>query len=89
MKCITIIAPLFCRVVSSDVKAAEGVYRLMQRFNWTRIAVITQQETIFTSVSTSDYGADIFNFNIVAIDTQYAPHTYVHIGTSQNSVIFT
>lgn len=38
------------RVVSSDVKAAEGVFELMERFNWTRVAVITQQESIFTSV---------------------------------------
>ena len=39
-----------CRVVSSDVAAAEGVVSLMRRFDWTRVAVVTQQETIFTSV---------------------------------------
>lgn len=39
----------FLRVVSSDVAAAEGVVSLMRQFDWTRVAVVTQQETIFTS----------------------------------------
>lgn len=40
----------YIRVVSSDVATAEGVVSLMKQFDWTRVAVITQQETIFTSV---------------------------------------
>ena len=40
----------YSRVVSSDVAAAEGVVSLMKRFDWMRVAVVTQQETIFTSV---------------------------------------
>ena len=40
-------------MVSSDAVVAEGVASLMERFNWTRVAVISQQETIFTSVSQS------------------------------------
>ena len=40
----------YIRVVSSDVATAEGVVNLMRQFDWTRVAVITQQETIFTSV---------------------------------------
>ena len=41
----------FYRVVSSDAAVVEGIVNLALQFNWSRIAVISQQENIFTSVS--------------------------------------
>ena len=41
----------FYRVVSSDAAVVEGIVNIALQFNWSRIAVISQQENIFTSVS--------------------------------------
>ena len=43
--------PKFIRTVSSDVEAATGVSNIMKHFSWSRVALLTQSETIFTSVS--------------------------------------
>ncbi len=43
--------PTFLRLVPSDQAVVTGVLSLMARYDWTRIAIIQQQEFIFTSVS--------------------------------------
>ena len=68
------------RVVSSDVAAAEGVVSLMRRFDWTRVAVVTQQETIFTSVrgKTSWFVVLLsFNFSIILHCACNSTHLYM------------
>lgn len=40
----------FLRLVPSDVAVVAGIVDLMERFDWTRIAVIQQQEFIFTTI---------------------------------------
>ncbi|XP_065899536.1 gamma-aminobutyric acid type B receptor subunit 2-like [Dysidea avara] len=44
--------PLFLRTVSSDAEVAVGVTAVMKKFGWSRVALITQSENIFTFVST-------------------------------------
>lgn len=61
----------YSRVVSSDVAAAEGVVSLMKRFDWTRVAVVTQQETIFTSVR----GLEINECTYYDIHVHYMIHS--------------
>ncbi len=41
----------FLRLVPSDVAAAMGVVSLMEQFNWSRLGIITQQESTFVFVS--------------------------------------
>ena len=43
--------PLFLRTVSSDAEIAEGITAAMKKFGWSRVALITQSESIFTFVS--------------------------------------
>ena len=38
-------------MVSSDTAIVNGIVTLMVKFKWSRITVVSQQETIFTSVS--------------------------------------
>ncbi|XP_065899518.1 gamma-aminobutyric acid type B receptor subunit 2-like isoform X2 [Dysidea avara] len=44
--------PLFLRTVSSDAEIAVGITAAMKRFGWSRVALITQSENIFTFFST-------------------------------------
>jgi len=46
------IFPNFLRTVSSDADIADGIIQAMKQFSWSRIALITQTENIFTFVST-------------------------------------
>jgi len=43
--------PTFLRIVPSDTSIAPGIVKLMQHFDWKHIAIITQEEDIFTLVS--------------------------------------
>jgi len=43
--------PLFLRTVSSDAEIAVGITAAMKKFGWSRVALITQSESIFTFVS--------------------------------------
>jgi len=45
------IFPLFLRTVSSDAEIAVGITAAMKKFGWSRVALITQSENIFTFVS--------------------------------------
>ena len=47
----TEVFPRFLRTVSSDAEIAVGIVQAMKQFEWSRIAVITQSENIFTFVS--------------------------------------
>ena len=47
----TQIFPSFLRTVSSDAEIVVGIVQAMKEFRWSRIALITQTENIFTSVS--------------------------------------
>jgi len=42
--------PRFLRTVSSDIEIAQGISLLMQHFGWSRVALLTQSENIFTFV---------------------------------------
>ena len=44
--------PTFLRPVPSDTSIAPGIVKLMQHFDWKHIAIITQEEDIFTLVPT-------------------------------------
>ncbi|XP_065899528.1 gamma-aminobutyric acid type B receptor subunit 2-like isoform X2 [Dysidea avara] len=44
--------PLFLGTVSSDADIAVGITAAMKRFGWSRVALITQSENIFTFFST-------------------------------------
>ncbi|XP_065899591.1 gamma-aminobutyric acid type B receptor subunit 2-like [Dysidea avara] len=46
------IFPLFLRTVSSDAEIAVGITAAMKEFGWSRVALITQSENIFTFFST-------------------------------------
>ena len=46
--------PTFISIVPSLITIATGIVRLMQQFDWKHIAIITQEEDLFTLVST-DY----------------------------------
>ena len=41
----------FLRTVSSEAEIVAGIVQAMKQFGWSRIAVITQSENIFTFVS--------------------------------------
>ena len=43
--------PTFLRPVASDISIAPGIVKLMQHFEWKHIAIITQEEDIFTLVN--------------------------------------
>ena len=43
--------PNFIRTVSSDAEIAIGIVQAMKQYGWSRIALITQSENIFTFVS--------------------------------------
>ena len=43
--------PHFVRTVSSDAEIVVGIVQAMKQFQWSRIALITQSENIFTFVS--------------------------------------
>ena len=47
----TEVFPRFLRTVSSDAEIVVGIVQAMKQFGWSRIAVITQSENIFTFVS--------------------------------------
>ena len=47
----TEVFPRFLRTVSSDAEIVVGIVQVMKQFEWSRIAVITQSEDIFTFVS--------------------------------------
>ena len=51
--------PTFLRVVAPDNTINPGIIKLMQHYGWEHIAVITQEEDIFTFVSFADYVLDI------------------------------
>ncbi|XP_065899540.1 gamma-aminobutyric acid type B receptor subunit 2-like isoform X3 [Dysidea avara] len=44
--------PLFLRTVSSDAEVAVGITAVMKKFGWSRVALITQSENIFSFAST-------------------------------------
>ncbi|XP_065899524.1 gamma-aminobutyric acid type B receptor subunit 2-like [Dysidea avara] len=44
--------PLFLRTVSSDAEIVAGIVAAMKEFGWSRVALITQSENIFTFLST-------------------------------------
>ena len=43
--------PLFLRTVSSEAEIVVGIIQVMKQFDWSRMALITQSENIFTFVS--------------------------------------
>ena len=43
--------PTFLRPVASDTSIAPGIVKLMQHFDWKHVAIITQEEDIFTLVN--------------------------------------
>ena len=43
--------PNFIRTVSSDAEIVIGIVQAMKQYGWSRIALITQSENIFTFVS--------------------------------------
>ena len=45
--------PTFLRPVASDTSIAPGIVKLMQYFEWKHVAIITQEEDIFTLVNSS------------------------------------
>ena len=47
----TEVFPYFLRTVSSDAEIVPGIVQAMNQFDWSRIALITQSENIFTFVS--------------------------------------
>ena len=42
--------PTFLRPVPSDITIVPGIVKLMQQFDWKHVAIITQEEDIFTLV---------------------------------------
>lgn len=58
----------FLRLVPSDVAAAMGVVSLMEQFNWTRLGLITQQESSFTFVSNA---IDMHNTRTLCLHSDY------------------
>ena len=46
----TIEYPTLLRTVSSDAAVVDGIIAMMNHYDWSRIACITQQEFIFTAV---------------------------------------
>ena len=47
----TEVFPRFLRTVSSDAEIVVGIIQIMKQFGWSRMALITQSENIFTFVS--------------------------------------
>ena len=43
--------PTFLRPVASDTSIAPGIVKLMKYFEWKHVAIITQEEDIFTLVN--------------------------------------
>ena len=43
------------RTVSSDAEIVAGIIGAMKQFKWSRIALLTQSENIFTFVSIATY----------------------------------
>ena len=43
--------PRFLRAVSSEAETSIGIVNAMKQFGWSRIAVITQTDNLFTFVS--------------------------------------
>ena len=56
--------PKFLRTVSSDAEVVAGIVPAMKQYGWSRIALLTQSENIFTYVSGSMVAHIYFNVNM-------------------------
>ena len=56
--------PNFLRTVSSDAEVVAGIVPAMKQYGWSRIALLTQSENIFTYVSGSMVAHKCFNVNM-------------------------
>lgn len=51
----TKIFPRFLRTISSEAEIVVGIIQAMKQFKWSRIAVITQNDNLFTFVSCNKF----------------------------------
>ena len=75
--------PKFLRTVSSDIEIAQGISLLMKHFSWSRVALLTQSENIFTFVSLYIYGQAVMYVRYILRSTlQFSAGFKEHITNS-------